>query len=184
MKSKKTINPSEISSEQIENELKREKDKRIYIRTLKSTIFILTFVAAIAILLSAGLFPVLRVVGTSMEPTLNNEQIVVAYKMANLQKGDIVAFYYNNKILIKRVIALPGDVVNVDKKGNVYVYFELLDEPYITEKSYGECDITYPYQVPESKVFVMGDNRATSLDSRLTEIGCIAEELIVGKIMV
>lgn len=119
-----------------------------------------------------------------MEPTLNNEQIVVAYKMANLQKGDIVAFYYNNKILIKRVIALPGDVVNVDKKGNVYVYFELLDEPYITEKSYGECDITYPYQVPESKVFVMGDNRATSLDSRLTEIGCIAEELIVGKIMV
>lgn len=184
MKSKKTFNLSEITTEQLENELKREKDKKIYIKTLKSTIFILAFVAAVAILLSAGFFPVLRVVGTSMEPTLNNEQIVVAYKMADLKQGDIVAFYYNNKILIKRVIALPGDVVDIDEKGNVYVNDELVDEPYITEKSYGECDITYPYQVPENKIFVMGDNRETSIDSRSSEIGCVPEELIVGKIII
>ena len=184
MKNKRTYNLSEITSAQLENELKREKDKHTYLKTLKSTIFILAFVAAVAILLSAGFFPVLRVVGTSMEPTLNNEQIVVAFKMADLKQGDVVAFYYNNKILIKRVIALPGDFVTVDNDGNVYVNDEMLDEPYITEKSYGECDITYPYQVPENKIFVMGDNRETSIDSRSCEIGCVPEELIVGKIII
>lgn len=183
MKKKRKINFSDITSAQLEDELKRENERIIYFKTLKSTILILTFVAAIAVILSAGFFPVLRVVGTSMEPNLNNGQIAVTFKMADLEQGDIVAFYYNNKILIKRVIAMSGDVVSIDKSGNVYVNDELLDEPYLSYKSIGECDITFPYRVPENRIFVMGDNCETSVDSRLSEVGCVSEEMIVGKII-
>ncbi len=183
-KPEKSTDFSGISSLQLEKELKREKDKITYLKTLKSTIFVLIFVAAIAILLSVGMFPVLRVVGSSMEPTLNNGQIVVALKTADFDTGDVVAFYYNNKILIKRVIALPGEMVNIDNEGNVYVNDEMLDEPYLIDKSIGECDITFPYQVPESRIFVMGDNRSVSVDSRSSEIGCISEEFIVGRVII
>ncbi len=177
-------NYSEITTKQLKNELKRVKNKALYFKTLKSTILILVFVAAISVLLSAEFFPVMRVVGTSMEPTLKNGQIVVAVKTTDFEQGDVIAFYYNSKILIKRVIALSGDYVDIDTNGNVYVNNKQLDEAYITVKSAGDGNITFPYQVPDKRIFVMGDNRSTSIDSRSSDIGCVAEEFIVGKIII
>lgn len=177
-------NYSEITTQQLKNELKRVKNKSVYFKTLRSTILILVFVASVAVLLSAEFFPVMRVVGTSMEPTLENGQIAVAVKTTNFEQGDVVAFYYNSKILIKRVIALSGDYVDIDTEGNVYVNDRMLNETYITVKSAGDGDITFPYQVPDNRIFVMGDNRSTSIDSRSSDIGCISEEFIVGKIII
>lgn len=172
-----------ISTQHLKEELRRVKNREIYLKTLRSTILILVFVAAVAVLLSSEFFPVMKVIGTSMEPTLEDGQIAVAIKTTDFDQGDVVAFYYNSKILIKRVIAQAGDYVNIDSDGNVYVNDIYVDEPYLSEKSFGECDITFPYQVPESRIFVMGDNRSTSIDSRSDEMGCIAEEFIVGKIL-
>lgn len=172
-----------ITTQHLKEELRRVKNREIYLKTLRSTILILVFVAAVAVLLSSEFFPVMKVVGTSMEPTLEDGQIAVAIKTTDFDQGDVVAFYYNSKILIKRVIAQAGDYVNIDSDGNVYVNDIYVDEPYLSEKSFGECDITFPYQVPESRIFVMGDNRSTSIDSRSDEMGCIAEEFIVGKIL-
>ena len=140
-------------------------------------------VSAVAVLVAVLLLPVLRIYGTSMTPTLDEGNYVVAVKGSDFQTGDIVAFYYNNKILVKRVIAKSGDWVDIDTNGNVYVNNTLLDEPYVTEKAFGDCNITLPYQVPESRVFVMGDHRSVSVDSRNTAIGCVADEQIVGKII-
>ena len=172
-----------LTTEQIERELNRVRYKQRYGRTLRSTVYILIVVAAMAILAATFVFPVFRIYGNSMTPTLEEGQIIVSLKETDLETGDIIAFYYNNKILVKRVIANTGDWVNIDTDGNVYVNDVLLDEPYIKEKSMGKCNITLPYQIPEGKTFVLGDHRSVSMDSRHTSVGCISEEQIVGKLI-
>ena len=173
----------ELSIEEIETELKRIKYKKRFKNTFASTINILITVAAIAVLVATLWLPVLQIYGSSMSPTLVDGTIVVSMKNNKLKTGDVIAFYYNNKILIKRVIAQSGDWINIDEQGNVYVNHELLEEPYLREKSLGNCDIEFPYQVPESRIFVMGDNRSISVDSRNTALGCVGEEQIVGKLV-
>ncbi len=169
--------------EQLEAELKKEKYKRSYRKVLRSTAFSLLVVAAAAVLVAVLLLPVLQINGTSMTDTLQDGDIVVAISNSKFRTGDVIAFYYNNNILVKRVIAASGDWVDIDKDGNVYVNGELLDEPYVKEKSLGNCDIELPYQVPDGRCFVMGDHRETSIDSRNTAVGCISESGIVGRIM-
>lgn len=179
MKQKTTDRPS---LEQIKTELRRVTYGRLYRTVLKSTVYTLITVAAIAVLIATLVLPILQISGGSMAPALQNGDIVCALKTDDFDTGDIIAFYYNNKILVKRVIATAGDWVDMDKAGNVYVNGELLEEPYLEEKSFGEADIDFPYQVPESKVFVMGDHRSTSVDSRHSVIGCISTEQVVGRI--
>ena len=169
---------------ELEKELNRERYNRRYRRTLRSTVYTLITVAAVAVLVATLWLPVLEIYGSSMTPTLDDGQIVLSWKTRKLESGQIVAFYYNNKILVKRVIAHAGDWVNIDADGTVYVNGQMLDEPYLAEKALGECDIELPYQVPENMVFVMGDHRATSIDSRNTAVGCVEEEQIVGRLIV
>ena len=168
---------------QLERELKRERHLRSYRSTLVSTISALVIVAAVAVLVSMLVLPVLQVVGESMTPLLEQGEIVVAPKGTAFQKGDVIAFYYHNKILIKRVIANAGEWVNIDPDGNVFINDVPLEEPYLVEKAFGDCNITLPYQVPDGKIFVMGDHRATSADSRNTAVGCVAQEQVVGRVM-
>jgi signal peptidase I len=167
---------------ELETEVKRQKYKIRYKRVLRSTVSLLIIAAACAILVVTLWMPVLKIYGNSMNPTLYDGQIVVLVKTSDIKSGDLVAFYYNNKILIKRAIAFEGDWVNIDEDGNVYVNDEKLDEPYLKEKALGECDIEFPYQVPDGKMFVLGDHRSVSIDSRSSQIGCVSEEQIVGKI--
>ncbi len=171
------------SADELQEELTRERTKFMFFRTLRSTIFSLIVVAAAAVLVAILLLPILQISGNSMTDTLHDQDIVVAMRGSKTQTGDVVAFYYNNKILVKRVIASSGQWVNIDKAGNVYVDGTMLDEPYITEKALGDCNIKLPYQVPENRVFVMGDHRSVSIDSRNTTVGCVAEEQIVGKLL-
>lgn len=169
--------------EQLEKELGREKYRRRYGRVLRSTIYTLITVAAVAVLVATLWLPVLQIYGASMTPTLQDGDIVVSLKTSDFQPGDVVAFYYNNKILVKRVIASSGEWVDIDETGTVSINGEVLDEPYLAEKALGECDIKLPYQVPDEKVFVMGDHRSVSVDSRSSQVGCISQEQIVGKIV-
>lgn len=179
---KKTIN-ERPSVAQLEAELNRVKYKQRYRVVLKSTLYTLVTVAAVAVLVATLWLPVLQIYGSSMTPTLQDGEIVFSVKTSDLEQGDIIAFYYNNKILIKRVIAGPGDWVHIDENGKVFINDVLLEEPYLQEKSFGDADIEFPYQVPDGKIFVMGDHRSTSVDSRHTAVGCVAEEQIVGKIV-
>lgn len=167
---------------QIEGELKRLRRKQNSRRIFRQTIFSLLVVAAVAVLAAMLFFPIFRVTGSSMEPTLQPKEIVVCLKSSRFQSGDLVAFYYNNKVLLKRVIGTAGDTIEIDNSGNVFVNGSQLDEPYITKKSLGQCDIDFPYQVPDNRIFVMGDNRETSVDSRTTAVGCIADEYVIGKV--
>lgn len=166
----------------LQKELKRERYKRRFRRLLRSTVNALIVVAAIAALIATLVLPVLQIAGTSMEPSLNDSDIVLLVKTNDLETSDLCAFYYSNKILIKRVIATPGDYIWIEPDGTVYLNGEPLDEPYVSEKALGECDVEFPYQIPENSYFVMGDKRETSIDSRSSVIGCIAEDQIVGKI--
>lgn len=166
----------------LQKELKRERYKRRFRKLLKSTVNALIVVAAVAALVATLVLPVLQIAGTSMEPNLNDGDIVLLVKKKNLQTGDLCAFYYSNKILIKRVIATPGDYIWIESDGTVFLNGNPLDEPYISEKALGECDVEFPYQVPENCYFVMGDKRETSIDSRSSVIGCVPEDQIVGKI--
>lgn len=169
--------------EQLENLAGSIKYRTRFRHSLMETVFTLVTVAAVAVLVAVLLLPVLQIYGTSMAPSLTEGNIVLSLKGSQFETGDVVAFYYNNKVLVKRVIANAGDWVDIDEDGNVFVNNVELDEPYVTEKAFGDCNIELPYQVPESRVFVMGDHRSVSIDSRNTAVGCVAEEQIVGKIV-
>lgn len=171
------------SVEQLEAELKRVKYRSRYRAVLRSTLYMLIVVAAVAVLVATIWMPVLQIYGASMTPTLSEGDIVVSIKGSDFQPGDLVAFYLGNKILVKRCIAGPGQWVDIDEDGNVYVDGKLLEEPYLTEKSLGGSNIEFPYQVPDNRYFCMGDHRSTSVDSRHKEVGCVSEEQIVGKIV-
>lgn len=172
----------ELGIKELRQELRRVKYNNKFAATLFNTIGTLVVVAAAAILVANLWLPILKVTGTSMSPTLQEGQVLMASKGHDFKTGDVIAFYYNNKILVKRVIAMPGDWVNISEDGTVYVNDIAIDEPYLNEKALGDCNIELPYQVPESKIFVMGDNRSVSLDSRNTAIGCVSEEQVVGRI--
>ena len=171
------------NSAEVERELKRERYKIRYKRTLKSTVFALVTAAAAAVLIATLWLPVLQIFGASMTPTLQEGQIVVSVKSRDLEPGDILAFYYGNKVLVKRYIAGPGSWVDIQEDGTVTVDGKVLEEPYLVEKAFGISDLEYPYQVPEKSFFLMGDQRATSVDSRHTSVGCITTEQVVGKII-
>ena len=174
---------TELTSEQLENELIRVRYSERYKKLLKNTIYALLVVAAVSVLIATLFLPVLEIYGNSMSPTLDSKDIVVSVKTTELKQGDICCMYYNNHILVKRVIGVPGDVIVMDDAGNVYVNGQLIDEPYLKEKQLGECDIEFPFTVPEQSLFVLGDNRSTSVDSRNSLIGCISIDEIVGKIV-
>ncbi len=170
------------SIDEVEAEKNRLEYRKRYRRTIRTTIYALIVVAAVSILLATLFVPVLRVSGSSMEPTLDDQDIIVLVRNGSFKTGDLVGFYYQNKLLLKRVIGCPGDVIDIDAGGNVMVNKEPLEEPYVTNKALGETDRTYPYQVPENRYFVMGDNRETSIDSRSTTIGCIEKDQVLGRV--
>ncbi len=167
---------------QLEEELHRVEYNRRYRSVLRSTVYTLVVVAAISVLAATLWLPVLQIYGSSMTPTLQNGEIILSVKTSEFQPGDIAAFYYNNKILIKRIICGPGDWIDMDDDGTVYVNDIRLEEPYLSEKALGDCNISLPYQVPDGRYFVMGDHRSTSVDSRNTAVGCVSQEQIVGRI--
>jgi len=167
----------------MEAELKRVKHRKRYISVIRSTVYALITVAAVAALVATLWMPVLQIHGSSMAPTMEDGNIIVTVKSGEHKCGDIIAFYHNNKILVKRVVAKAGDWVDIDESGNVYVNGVLLEEPYLQSKAFGDCDLEFPYQVPAAKLFVLGDQRSVSSDSRISSIGCIAKDQIVGKIV-
>ena len=171
------------STAQLEAELARVKYSSRYRKALRNTVYSLITVAAVAILVATLWLPVLQIYGSSMSPTLEEGDIVVSLKGSSVQQGDLIAFYLGNKILIKRCIALPGQWVDIDEDGNVYIDGTRLDEPYLIDRSLGDANITFPYQVPDHRYFCMGDHRSTSVDSRHTEVGCVSDEQILSKIV-
>ena len=181
--SRESVSPQLPELNELKAELQREHYKLRYRSVLRSTIYTLIVVAAVAVLVATIWMPVLQIYGSSMSPTLGEGDIVVSVKGSDFEQGDLVAFYLGNKILVKRCIAGPGQWVDIDEDGTVYVDGKALDEPYLTEKSLGDCNIDLPYQVPDNRYFCMGDHRSTSVDSRNTAVGCVAEEQIVGRIV-
>ena len=174
-------NLPEIS--QLRRELARVRRIKAGWVNLGNLLYTLTVAAAVAVLVAILALPILRIYGNSMTPTLREGDFVMSVKGSEFQAGDLVVFYLGNNVLVKRYIAGPGQWVDIDGNGNVYVDGELLDEPYIMEKALGDCDITLPYQVPENRIFCMGDHRSTSVDSRSTTVGCIQKDQIIGKIV-
>ena len=170
------------SLKQVEIERKRYRRKKAYFKALRGTVYVLTIVAAIAVLISTLILPVLQIEGTSMEPTLSNGDIVLLVKTTNFDRGDLCGFTWNNKLLIKRVIGIPGDWIEIDTDGTVYLNGERLEEPYVAQQAFGECDLVFPFQVPQEQYFVIGDMRESSIDSRNTLIGCIPKSQIVGRV--
>ena len=167
---------------QVETERKRYRRQKAYNKALRGTVYVLTIVAAVAVLVATLILPVLQIEGTSMEPTLSNGDVVLLAKTPRFERGDLCGFTWNNKLLIKRVIGLPGDWIEIDTDGTVYLNGEMLDEPYVVHKALGECDIESPFQVPQEQYFVVGDMRESSIDSRNSLIGCIKKDQIVGKV--
>ena len=172
------------STEEVKAERERLAYRSRYTRVLRSTIYALVVVAAVAVLLATLFLPVLQVSGDSMNPTLQDKDVIVLVKSGSLKTGDLCGFYWQNKLLLKRVIGLPGDIISLDENGVVTVNGTVLDEPYADELALGECDIKFPYQVPENRYFVLGDHRATSIDSRSSVIGCVEKNQIVGKVFI
>ena len=172
------------SLKEIQSERKRIRRKDYYKQALRGTVAVLLVVAAVAVLIATLFLPILQISGDSMSPTLEHDEIVVLLKTKKFERGDLIGFYYQGKILLKRVIALPGDEVAIDADGNVYVNGQLLEEPYVTEKGLGDCDLEFPYQVPGTSYFVMGDRRSNSVDSRNSVVGSIAQEDIIGKVFI
>ena len=172
------------STEEVKAERERLAYRSRYTRVLRSTIYALVVVAAVAVLLATLFLPVLQVSGDSMNPTLQDKDVIVLVKSDSLKTGDLCGFYWQNKLLLKRVIGLPGDIISLDENGVVTVNGTVLDEPYVDELALGECDIKFPYQVPENRYFVLGDHRATSIDSRSSVIGCVEKSQIVGKVFI
>ena len=170
------------TKKQVETERKRYRRQKAYNKALSGTVYVLTIVAAVAVLIATLVLPVLQIEGTSMEPTLHNGDIVLLMKTNRFDRGDLCGFTWNNKLLIKRVIGVPGDWIEIDTDGTVYLNGENLDEPYVEQKALGECDLEFPYQVPQEQYFVIGDMRESSIDSRNTVIGCIPKDQIVGKV--
>ena len=170
------------TKKQIETERKRYRRQKAYNKALSGTVYVLTIVAAVAVLIATLVLPVLQIEGTSMEPTLHNGDIVLLMKTNRFDRGDLCGFTWNNKLLIQRVIGVPGDWIEIDTDGTVYLNGEKLDEPYVEQKALGECDVEFPYQVPQEQYFVIGDMRESSIDSRNTVIGCIPKDQIVGKV--
>lgn len=183
VKEKTKIDVKTLTSKEIEEELKRETYKSKYIKVLKSTIYALIIIAATAALVATFFMPVFQISGNSMAPRYNNGEFVVSVKTSNLKKGDVIAFYHGNKILVKRVIASAGQWVTMDEEGNVYADGLKLEESYISNKVVGEYDIEFPYQVPDGHWFVLSDDRNESVDSRNSEIGCISQDDVIGKIV-
>jgi signal peptidase I len=179
---KKNKEVSIPSKKQVETERKLYRRQKAYNKALSGTVYVLTFVAAVAVLIATLVLPVLQIEGTSMEPTLSNGDIVLLMKTTRFERGDLCAFTWNNKLLVKRVIALPGDWIEIDIDGTVYINGEKLDEPYVEHKALGECDLEFPFQVPQEQYFVIGDMRESSIDSRNSLIGCIPKDQIVGKV--
>lgn len=182
MKGKWEKNTAIPSLDQIVAERKRYRWQKAYFKALRGTISVLTYMAAVAALIATLVLPVLQIEGTSMEPTLVNGDIVLLTKTNAFDRGDICGFAWNNKILIKRVIGIPGDWIEIDTDGTVYLNGEKLDEPYAAQIAFGECDLEFPFQVPQEQYFVLGDMRESSIDSRNTLIGCVENEQIIGKI--
>ena len=170
------------SLKEIQTERKRIRRNTLYWQALRSTVAVLVVVAAVAVLIATLFLPILQISGDSMSPTLKNDEIVVLLKTKSFERGDLIGFYYQGKILLKRVIALPEDEVAIDAEGNVYVNGEILDEPYVTDKCLGNCDLEFPYKVPGTSYFVLGDQRTNSVDSRNSVIGAIPQEDIIGKV--
>lgn len=175
-------NISVPSLAEIQKERKRIRRGIYYRQALRSTVSVLVVVAAVAVLITTLFLPILQISGDSMAPTLEHDEIVILMKTKNLDRGDLVAFYFQGKILLKRIIALPEDEVVLDAEGNVYVNQELLEEPYVTEKSLGDCDLEFPYKVPGTGYFVMGDRRSNSVDSRNSVVGAITQDDMIGKV--
>ncbi len=170
------------TKKQVETERKRYRRQKAYNKALSGTIYVLTIVAAVAVLIATLVLPVLQIEGTSMEPTLVNGDILLLTKSTNFDRGELCGFSWNNKLLIKRVIGIPGDWIEIDTDGTVYLNGEMLEEPYAQQLAVGECDLEFPFQVPQEQYFVLGDMRESSIDSRNTLIGCVEKDQIVGKV--
>lgn len=183
MRGKNAVTPIP-SMQEVEAERKRIRKGMYYRRALRGTISVLIVVAAVAVLITTLFLPILQISGDSMSPTLEHDEIVVLLKNSDFKRGDLIGFYYQGKILLKRVIALPGDTIVIDAEGNIYINEELLEEPYVTEKSLGDCDLDFPYEVPGDGYFVMGDQRSNSVDSRNSVIGAVTGEDIIGRVFI